>query len=256
MKLNKYWVLVNALILVALGGSIFLNFLLYNRVIKYYSELNQTRLDPVGLSFHSTNPTEVPNTDQVRVVFFGDSRAASWIPPNISGYEFINRGIPSQTSVQTVQRFSQHVRPLKPNVVIIQVGINDLKTIALFPERKQSIVATCKANIKQIVEDSKRLGAVVILTTIFPPGEVPLERRPVWSDEIGQTVKEVNAYIATLADDKTIVFDTFSIIADSQGTMPQKYSLDELHVNGQGYAILNSELTQLINTIEQKIVQN
>ncbi len=251
MKLKKRCILLNTIVLITIGGSIFLNFFIYSQAKKYYFELNQTRLDPLGLSYYPVKSKEITGTNQFRVVFFGDSRAANWTSPNISGYEFINRGISSQTSVQTIQRFSYHVRSLKPNVVVIQVGINDLKTVALFPERRKLIVTNCQANIKRIVEESRNLGAVVIVTTIFPVGEVPLARKPFWSDEIGQTVKETNAYIATLADDKTIVFDTFSLLADSQGMMLQNYRADGLHLNNQGYVILNKELVQLINRIQR-----
>jgi lysophospholipase L1-like esterase len=250
MALSKLFILLNGLVLVMLGVSIFLSFFLYSRAKQYYFELNQTRLDPLGLSYYPVDAKEITDTRQSRVVFFGDSRAASWISPSTSGYEFINRGIFSQTSVQTIQRFAYHVRPLKPNVVIIQVGVNDLKAIALFPERRKSIVTNCQENIKRIVEESRNLGAVVIVTTIFPVGDVPLERKPFWSDEIGQTIKEINAYITTLADEKTIVFDAFSMLADSQGIMLQKYRINELHINEQGYVTLNKELVRLLNTIK------
>lgn len=254
------WNLLKGLVLAAIAGSILLNFALFGQAKKYYLELNQTRLDPVGLSYFPAQ--DVARTDSFRVVFFGDSRAASWIfpspPPasNSDNYEFINRGIPSQTSVQTVQRFSAHVRPLKPDVVVVQVGINDLKTIALFPERREVIATNCRANIKRIVEDSRKLGAVVVLTTIFPVGEVPLARKPFWSDAIAVSVTELNAYIATLAenktgDDKTLLFDAFSLLVDSRGMMAQKYSLDELHLNEQGYGVLNQALMPLIDGIKQ-----
>jgi lysophospholipase L1-like esterase len=254
------WNLLKGLVLAAIAGSLLLNFALFGQAKKYYLELNQTRLDPVGLSYFPAQ--DVARTDSLRVVFFGDSRAASWIFPSLppasgSGdYAFINRGIPSQTSVQTVQRFSAHVRPLKPDVVVVQVGINDLKTIALFPERRESIRADCRANIKQIVEESRKLGAVVLLTTIFPVGEVPLARKPFWSDAIAVSVKELNAYIATLAenktdDDKIFLLDAFSLLADTRGMMSQEYSLDELHLNEQGYRVLNQALMPLIDGINQ-----
>ncbi len=252
MKLSKFYLPLGALVLLMLGGSIILNFILYNQAKKYYFELNQTRLDPVGLGYYPANSQGVTAPNQLRVVFFGDSRAASWISPTLNGYEFINRGIGSQTSVQIRERFSSHVRPLKPNVVVIQFGINDLKTIGLFPERREEIVSNCKANIQRIVAETKSLGAVAILTTIFPAGDVPLQRKPFWSDEIGKAVKEVNAYIATLADDQTIVFDTFSLLADRQGVMFSQYRVDELHYNAQAYEILNKELVQVINTVRQR----
>ncbi|WP_310489084.1 SGNH/GDSL hydrolase family protein [Chamaesiphon sp. VAR_69_metabat_338] len=187
------------------------------------------------------------------MVFFGDSRAANWTPPKIDRYEFINRGISSQTSVQTIERFPAHVRSLKPDLVIVQVGVNDLKTIALFPERKQAIIANCQANIKRIIEESRKIGAVVMVTTIFPAGEVPLERKLLWSDEIGLAIKEVNTYIETLADDKTIVFDTYALLADRHGLMLPQYRSDELHFNQQAYTILNQELSRQLAKIDRLI---
>ncbi len=253
--MNKIYLLLSMLGLGVLGCSIFINFLLYNRVNKYYLELNQTRLDPLGLSYYPVNSQAVTKPNRSRVIFFGDSRAASWTPPQIDRYEFVNRGIASQTSVQTIDRFSAHVSSLKPDIVIIQVGVNDLKTIALFPERKQEIITNCQTNIKRIIESSRKLGAVVMVTTIFPPGEVPLERKPFWSDEIGTAIKEVNTYIATLADDKTIVFDTYALLADRHGLMLPQYRLDELHFNQQGYKILNQELARKLAKID-RLVRN
>ena len=250
--MSKTFLLWSTLGLAIIGCSIIVNVLLYGRAKQYYIELNQTRLDPLGLSNYPQNTQPVANASKSRVVLFGDSRAASWLSPQIEGYEFVNRGIPSQTSIQTIDRFSAHVRPLKPNIVVIQVGVNDLKTIALFPERKQEIIANCQANIKRIVRETQSLGAVAIVTTIFPVGEVPLERKPFWSDDIAVAIKEVNTYIATLADDKTIVFDTFSLLADARGMMLSKYRLDELHFNAQGYALLDRELMKQLGKLERK----
>jgi lysophospholipase L1-like esterase len=250
MTLPKYLSALSVLVLGMLGGSIMLNCLLYGQAKKYYLELNQTRLDPFGLNYYTENRQEVPDSQPLRVVFFGDSRATGWTSPsNMSGYEFFNRGVPSQTSAQIIQRFSYHVRPLNPDIVVIQVGINDLKTVALFPERKKAIVDDCQENIRQIVEQSKQLGAMVIITTIFPAGKVPLARRPFWSDDIAQAIEETNAYIATLANDKTLVLDTFSMLADSEGLMSQEYRIDELHLNEQGYKTLNLELVELLKSM-------
>jgi len=256
--MSKRFLLLNALVFVVLGGSILLNFLLFIRARQYYLELNQTRLDPLGLSDFPEPHKQVIDTPllddrrPLRVVFFGDSRAASWTSPIVSGYEFINRGIGSQTSVQTSLRFASHVPPLKPDVVVIQVGVNDLKTIALFPEQRQAIVSNCEANIKRMVKASKALGAVVIVTTIFPVGDVPLERKPFWSEAIAQSIQTVNATITTLADEQTIVLDAFSILADRQGVVLPQYRTDELHINEQAYEVLNKELILRLNTIKSK----
>jgi hypothetical protein len=112
--------------------SIGLNYYLFNLSLQYYRELNATRLDPLGLN-HFSDPQEGANG--IIAVFFGDSRAESWPPPNITGFEFINRGIGAQTTAQVIQRFDLHTAPLQPDIIIIQVGINDLKTIRYFPNK-------------------------------------------------------------------------------------------------------------------------
>lgn len=250
MNKNKLYLLSSIVLLLLLGSSILINLLLYSQAKKYYFELNETRLDPLGMTYYPPNFSQTDKPNPLRIVFFGDSRAASWIAPDLSGYEFINRGIVSQTSVQAIARFSAHVQPLKPNIVVLQVGINDLKTIALFPERRDAIVANTKANIKQIVEASRKLGSTVIITTVFPVGDVPLIRKPFWSDAIQLALQEVNTYIATLATEKVMVFDTVPLLANPQGGMLPQYSLDELHLNESGYARLNQELIKQIQSFQ------
>ncbi|MBD2126934.1 hypothetical protein NDI39_23315 [Microcoleus sp. ZQ-A2] len=125
--------------LVALVVSLTFNAILFLQARSYYLQLNTTNLDPLGLSAFSADsqPNSIPTTSTTTVVFFGDSRAEMWaIPRQLKGFSFINRGINTQTSVQVLGRFDQHVLPLHPRIILIQVGINDLKTIPLFPHRR------------------------------------------------------------------------------------------------------------------------
>ena len=151
-----------------------------------------------------------------------------------------------------LQRFDYHVKPLKPHVILVQVGINDLKTIPLFPERKESIIDNCQKNILRIVAKSTILEATVILTTVFPVGKLPIGRRLVWSHEVTSGVDKVNTYIRSLAEERVIVFDAFSILADGKGNVRPEYSQDFLHLNAAGYKVLNRELKQLLATLETK----
>jgi len=252
MKTRQILVLLNIALFAVLFISIILNFILYKRVIQYYIDLNQTRLDPFQVSTYppEAKPPKNPQALSKRVVFFGDSRVLSWPAPNLPNYEFINRGIGGQTSVQIKGRFDQHIRPLQPDIVVLQLGINDLKTIGLFPEKKAEIIANCRENIREIVKKSQALGAVVIVTTIFPFGDIPITRQPLWSDDILPAVQEINAHIASLEDEGIIIFDSFSILADDRGMMPASYRIDELHYNQRGYQKINQEFTELFKTID------
>jgi len=239
------------ILLVLLLPSLALNGLFFSRGRQYYLQLSEVRLDPLGLDVYADAAQQSPAGPTQRVVlFFGDSRARSWPAPDLDRYTFVNRGIGNQTSAQVAQRFKDHVEPLHPQVIVVQVGINDLKAIPLFPERKETIVANCQEKIGQIVADSTRIGAITVLTTIFPVAKVPVERRLFWSDDVALAVDEVNAYIRSLEGGDVIVFDAFSVLADERGVARPEFSSDLLHLSGAGYAALNDELVGILTALD------
>ncbi len=249
-KQKRLFNLTLLLCLVALVLSLVFNALLFLQARYYYLQLNETNLDPLGLNAFRADslPQRLPATSTATVVFFGDSRAAQWsVPANLKGFSFINRGINNQTSAQVLGRFDKHVVPLRPNIIVVQVGINDLKTIPLFPERKAAIISNCKANIQQLVARSVNTGATVILTTIFPTGPVPLTRLPFWSSDIAQAVSEVNTYLYSLKSRDVVILDAYSLLAD-KGQARSNYVRDTLHFNEKGYQVLNQELTKVLST--------
>ncbi len=238
---------------IALLVSTMLNWFLFIQGKEYYLQLNETRLDPLGLEHYpSENRQNITDHGKTSVVFFGDSRVAYWpAPPNLPQFQFINRGIGAQTSAQTVQRFDYHVKPLAPQIIIVQICINDLKTIPLFPTRKETIIAKCKENIQNIVTQSIDIGAIVILTTLFPIGKVPIERKLFWSSDVAKSIDEVNGYIYSLQSPNVIIFDTYSILAD-KGVAQDKVAQDLLHLNRMGYDALNRELGHILTNIKYR----
>ena len=228
----------------ALLVSAGLNVFFYQQGRKYYLILNATGLDPLGLSSY---PSSAEQTQQPVIVFYGDSRAETWpAPDQIKNATIINRGIGGQTTAQVLGRFQQHVASLKPKIIVIQVGVNDLKAIPLFPEQKEMIIRNCQTNIGQIVKNSLDTGAKVVVTTIFPLGKLPIDRRPFWSDDVAIAINDVNDYIKTLAGDRVIVFDSSQVLANSQGIVDPKYSQDFLHINSEGYAALNKAIAGIL----------
>lgn len=242
---RKAQVIISAL-LIFLIVSVAFNTVLFNRAKQYYIDLNSVRLDPLGLSNYSISDQSPSTSGKPLVVFYGDSRAARWPAPALDDrFDFVNRGIEGQTTEQVLLGFEYHLAPVHPQMVILQVGVNDLKTIPLFPDRKAAIIAKCEENIRQIIQRSNELGATVIVSTIFPVGNPPVERQPFWSTDIAAAIGEVNQYIRSLAQSKVIVFEADSVLADG-GQLKPKYALDELHLNEQGYQALNEELTRIL----------
>jgi lysophospholipase L1-like esterase len=234
---------------VLLVASLWANWLLYQESNGNYRDLNRVRLDPLGLRVFATEDPEAARAGGLPVVvFYGDSRAAEWTAPEgLTGYHFINRGIGAQTTTQILGRFAQDVAPLQPEVVILQAGINDLKTLPLFPDDAAWIVQNTKDNLARMVALAREAGAQqVILTTIFPSGAIPLERQLVWSPAVGEAVDEVNRYITSLEQEGVTIMATAPILADASGVVAGTYSRDALHLNAAGYAALNQELARLL----------
>jgi lysophospholipase L1-like esterase len=249
---NKHMLLVSILpsviLLLLLLTSIGLNIILYRQGYEYYSQLNETRLDPFGLNaFLTEKPQNTHSNKRRLVVFVGDSRAADWAAPTqVANFTFINRGINGQTTAQVLGRFAHHALSLKPDILVLQVGINDLKSIPLFPDKKATIVTQCKANIQEIIELAAQSNTRVILTTIFPMGLLSIERRLFWSDDVVVALNDVNRFIIGLANDRVKILDAAKILSNQKGVIDPLYSKDFLHLNEVGYEVLNRELTQIL----------
>ena len=65
-----------------------------------------------------------------RVVFFGDSITQGWsIDKSFPKKPYVNRGISGQTTPQMLVRFRQDVLNLKPKVVVILAGTNEIQVL-------------------------------------------------------------------------------------------------------------------------------
>jgi lysophospholipase L1-like esterase len=233
-----------------LAAAFGIDVLLARIAIVYVHATDAVRLDPGGLKVYSENRAKEDDGGLPVLELFGDSRAAMWTePPNVPGYRVANRGIARQTTAQLLLRFDDDVTALHPAVVVFEGGINDLKTIAEFPERRAEILADCKANLTTIVARSRRAGAQVVLLTIFDVGDVPLWRRPFWSTDVEAAVREVNAFLPQLTNDKVILLDANSALEAGPGQIRHEFQLDYLHLTAAGYAALSAQLVPLVSSL-------
>src|SRR3954471_7822296 len=74
--------------------------------------------------------TAPPAKNEQRVVFMGDSITDGWDDPRYGGFfpgkPYVDRGISGQTTPQMLIRFRPDVIALKPKVVVILAGTNDI----------------------------------------------------------------------------------------------------------------------------------
>src|SRR5947209_6985768 len=87
------------------------------------------RMDPAGLGrYRDENARLAPVAGAPRIVFMGDSITENWrnLMPGFFARGHVGRGISGQTTMQMLVRFRQDVIDLKPRVVHIMAGTNDV----------------------------------------------------------------------------------------------------------------------------------
>ncbi len=246
--------LITIILILLLGlllASLASNYYFYKKaLLRMYAD----KLDPIGLNYYPDAPSngvlKPKNKLKPNILFYGDSRALSWGNPTLEKYEFINRAIGGQTSVQIVSRFQQHVIVHQPDIIILQLCVNDLKMIPLFPVQEKEIISNCKNNLQQLLQLAQNIKAKVVLSTVFPLGDVSIMHKAFGIREtpIIKAIDEVNTYIHSLADDKTVILDAYSLLKGEAKKIDPRYSQDWLHLNASGYEILNTELVNLLES--------
>jgi lysophospholipase L1-like esterase len=125
-------------------------------------------VDWAGLTRYGSEDTEIPppKPGENRVVFLGDQITERWGQGRAQffpGKPYFNRGIASQTSPQMLVRFRQDVISLRPKVVVIQTGSNDLAGAA-----GPATEGTIAENFMSMMDLAKAHGIRVVLASVTP----------------------------------------------------------------------------------------
>jgi peptidoglycan/LPS O-acetylase OafA/YrhL/lysophospholipase L1-like esterase len=177
------------------------------------------------------------------ILLLGDSRMAMWNCHDLGGRSVVNAGFSGITSSELAAGCGDILREARPKVVVIQVGINDLKLVGVRPDLREAVVSNCVDNISAMARQSKQAGARVIVTAIWPAGKVGLIRRFVWNSGVNSAVADTNMRLqGVFQGDTNIMFmDIFGEMARGT-TDPQKFYSDTLHLNKAAY----DQLTDLL----------
>lgn len=224
--------------------------------VYYYRRLLSLSLDPLAIDSHIPREHTIAGTSSSpRILFVGDSRASAWPPP--SGplpYLLTNIAVKGHTTSQSLLRFKLISPTLTPHdIVVIQSGINDLKSIPFFPDLTDQIVSNCISNITEIVRLSRLQGSKVVLTTIFPVGDIPLYRSPFWSKNVDRAIDRCNTGLRSLKSEDTYILETQTVLSGNHHHVYKSYQHDFLHINKEGYQALNNALTSLLHHVYNQL---
>jgi len=182
-----------------------------------------------------------PAADEDRVVFMGNSITIGWLnkrPEFFEGMPYINRGISGQTTPQMLVRFRQDVVDLKPKVVVILAGTNDIAG-----NTGPSTLEMIADNIKSMAEIAHANGIKVVVSSTLPAYDYP------WKPGLKPAPKIIalNKMIKAYAEEKGHIYlDYFSAMADERNGLPKKYADDEVHPTVEGYKVMEPLVDEAI----------
>ena len=218
-----------------------------------YKTFNLLRVDPLetgGLKAENLESTLIHSD----IWMLGDSRVKRWNEDLLKDTIVIaNLGVEGQTSAQVYYRFKTYLETATPSLVILEVGINDLKIIGLDKDLTSSITDQYYGNIESIIQICRNKNIRMVLINIFPVGKIELSRRLFWNKAVNETILSTNQRLRSYCDNiQVYCFDAYSILSENEVTVDTEYQSDFMHINNRGYEVLSRELKeQIINIMKQ-----
>jgi lysophospholipase L1-like esterase len=182
-----------------------------------------------------------PAEGEKRVVFMGNSITEGWIrldPGFFSGKPYINRGISGQTTPQMLVRFKPDVVNLKPSVVVILAGINDIAG-----NTGASTLEMIEDNLSSMAEIAQANKIAVVLSSVLPAYDFP------WRPGLkpAEKVVQLNIWIKNYAlTHNCIYLDYFTPMSDEKHALKAEYTEDGVHPTLEGYKIMDPLVEQAI----------
>lgn len=185
-----------------------------------------------------------PKPGEKRVVFMGNSITENWIstdPEYFKQHGYINRGIGGQTTPQMLVRFREDVINLKPDVVVILTGINDIAQNT-GPIKLEDTFG----NIASMAELAKANHIKVVFSSVLPAYTIS------WHPGIDPKpqIKQLNAMLKNYADKNSIAYiDYYSKMLADDGGIQKNLALEGLHPNLAGYKVMEPLAEAVISKV-------
>jgi uncharacterized protein (TIGR02246 family) len=168
-----------------------------------------------------------------RVVFYGNSITEAWaknFPTMFPGKPYIGRGISGQTTPQLLVRFNQDVVALKPKVVVILAGTNDIAG-----NTGPSTIEMIEDNLRSMAEVAKANGIRVVMSSVLPVYDYPW--RP--GLEPAPKIMALNAWMKDYAAKTGATYlDYHSAMQDARHGLPPELASDGVHPTEAGYRVM------------------
>lgn len=185
-----------------------------------------------------------PTKKEKRVVFMGNSITEGWVkihPEFFKENNYIGRGISGQTSYQFLLRFRNDVIQLKPKLVIINAGTNDIAE-----NSGPFDIDITFGNIASMAELAKANKIKVILTSVLPTTGFK------WNKEltdVPERIEALNARIKAYAKANKIPYVDYyePMVSGPERALNSSYSKDGVHPTLDGYLVMEALIKPAID---------
>ncbi|HEX6064932.1 MAG TPA: SGNH/GDSL hydrolase family protein [Longimicrobiales bacterium] len=182
-----------------------------------------------------------PAAGEQRVVFMGNSITEAWakyFPTHFPGKPYIGRGISGQTTPQMLVRFRPDVLALRPRVVVILAGTNDIAG-----NTGPATLEMIADNITSMTELAQAHGIRVVLGSVLPAYDYPWKK----GLEPAPRIVALNAWLKQYAASAHAVYvDFHTAMADERQGLRAELSPDGVHPNEAGYRVMGPLVEQAI----------
>ena len=189
--------------------------------------------------------------NSLRVVLMGNSITEFWEethPMFFVNNQLVCRGISGQVSSQMLARFRQDVISLRPRIVVINCGTNDIaENNGPYDED------ITMDNIKSMTELARAHGIEVVLSSVLPCDSF------CWNPAVRQVTNKISSLNQRILDYATsqhlLYIDYYSRMSTPRGGMIKGYTDDGSHPNPAGYDTMEPLLLDSIQQLEENHCQ-
>lgn len=187
--------------------------------------------DWANLCRYRTENQAAVTARSTQVVYLGDSITENWqlADPAMYSAAVLDRGISGQTSPQVLLRFYSDVVSVRPRVLHLMVGTNDIAG-----NTGPSAPGDYENNVRAMLDIAAAHHIRVVLAAIPPCrllGWSGVDPRP--------QLARLNGWLKVEAARRHLEFvDYGSVLAAADGGMLDAYSNDGVHPNRAGYALM------------------
>lgn len=201
------------------------------KYIKDYFVVKNNLNDRSPYYYHKKSQFEfLANSDDYKIVMIGDSITDGGLWDELLKNNLVqNRGIGGDTTDGVLDRLSSINQKIE--IAFIMIGINDFS-------RHKSVDEVFE-NYKKIIENLHKKEIKIYIQSTLYVGENQPKR-------LNKSVELLNQKLQEYSINNNLTFIDLNKLLSPNKVLEKKFSLDEVHLNGDGYQLWSEEIKKYL----------